>query len=195
MLPKSDTDSVNQLSTKSVILAVLFEMATTVFSNIFISIKDLYLWASMENINGWLDNISKHLPLFGRSFMQKHGLSERLFAAFSALYLFSISFCMREGYRFLMIAPALRTIRCLESERPVDEAKNLLCLWLIFASTVISETCIYPMLLVFPTYFWLRYFFFLYLINGIDTLYFAYENLFKRLAVNRVEFLNKDKKY
>lgn len=127
--------------------------------------------------------------------MQKHGLSERFFVALSAFYLFMVSFCMREGYRFLLLFPAMRSIRCLEMDRPADEAKNLLCLWLIFASTIICETCIYPILLYFPTYLWLRYFFFLYLINGIDTLYFAYENLFKRLAINRVEFLNKDKIY
>ena len=131
--------------------------------------------------------------MYGLAFLEKHGVSKRLVVALSAVYLFLISFFMREGYRFMLIFPAMRTLHCLETERPGDEAKNLLCLWLIFASTVISETCCYPFLLHFPSYFWFRYFFFLYLINGIDTLYFAYENLFKRLALNRLHLLKKDK--
>ena len=98
---------------------------------------------------------------------------------------------MREGYKFMLLFPAMRTLKCLEMDRPGDEAKNLLCLWLIFTAVILTESCIYGFLEFFPTYFWIRYFFFLYIINGIDTLYFAYENLFKRLAINRVKFLNK----
>ena len=131
--------------------------------------------------------------MYGLHMLEKYGVSKRLFVALCSIYLFLVSFFMREGYRFLLLIPAMRTISCLELDRSLDEAKNLLCLWLIVAATIVFECCTYQILEFFPSYFSLRYFFFLYLIAAIDTLYFAYENLFKRLALNRLELLNQGK--
>jgi hypothetical protein len=110
MLPTGAGSAAKELSTKSVVIAVLFEMISTVFSNIVEKCKDFYGWASKDNINAWLDNMGRLIPMYGLTWLEKYGISKRLVVATSAIYLFVVTFYMREGYKLMLIFPAMRTI-------------------------------------------------------------------------------------
>ena len=140
----------------------------------------------------YLDHFVECMPVISKRFLDKYEINKRLVVCFFVSYLLIVSITTKEGYKFFLIFPFVRTVTCLNSDVAGDEAMNLLCFWLMFAFIQLTEACCRPLLEYFPRYFWLRFFLFFYLINGIDTLHFAYRNLFKHLAVNRNILNNKN---